>query len=207
MYDFEEDDTIPVAERLRAHVPELRLVRNAHGRGVLNAMRTGLSAAQGHYVLITMADGSDDHADLPAMLRAAEGGVALVAASRYVRGGAQVGGPRLKRTLSRLAGILLHRIGGLPIHDATSNYKLYSRELLDRVEVQSVAGFELALELAVKAHRLGLRMSEVPTTWRDRTSGESHFRLRAWLPHYLRWFAYGLATRVHGHPREPMHGS
>lgn len=207
VYDFDEDDTIPVAERLRARLPELRLVRNARGHGVLNAMRTGLSAAQGRYVLITMADGSDDYADLPAMLRAAEDGAALVAASRYVRGGAQIGGPRLKRALSRLAGLSLHALAGMPVHDPTSNYKLYARELLDRVEIQSVAGFELALELSVKAHRLGLTMSEVPTTWRERSSGESHFQLRAWLPHYLRWFAYGMATRVVGHPGGPSHGS
>jgi dolichol-phosphate mannosyltransferase len=207
VYDFPEDDTLPVARRLQPEMPDLRLVPNRRGRGVLNAMRSGLETASGRFVLITMADASDDYGDLPAMLREAEDGAALVAASRYVRGGAQRGGPVVKRTLSRLAGLLLHTLGGVPIHDPTSNYKLYSRELLDRVTIESVAGFELALELSVKAHRLGLPMREVPTTWRDRTAGESHFRLRAWLPHYLRWFRYGMTTRFARGPHEASHGS
>lgn len=196
MYDFDEDDTLPVARALRTEYPELRVVRNAYGRGVLRAMRTGIDASTGRFVLVTMADASDDYADLPAMLAAAERGAALVAASRYVRGGAQRGGPLLKGVLSRAAGLALHHLGGMPIHDPTSNYKLYARQLLDGVVIESRAGFELALELSVKAHRLGLPMREVPTTWRDRSAGTSHFRLRAWLPHYLRWFRYGLATRV-----------
>lgn len=207
VYDFPEDDTLPVARGLQAELPEMRLIRNTYGRGVLNAMRSGIDAAAGRFVLITMADGSDDYATLPAMVRAAEGGAALVAASRYMRGGAQLGGPRMKRTLSRVAGLTLHLVGGMSIHDPTSNYKLYARELLDRVTIESQAGFELALELAVKAHRLGLPMREVPTTWRDRTAGTSRFQLRRWLPQYLRWFRYGMATRFMPRPSETAHGS
>lgn len=208
VYDRDEDDTLPVARRLATEIAGIALVRNAYGRGVLGAMRTGIESSAGRFVLVTMADASDDYDDLAAMLRAAEGGAALVAASRYMRGGAQRGGPLVQRTLSRLAGMALHTAGGLPIHDPTSNYKLYSRDLLDRVRIESVAGFELALELTVKAHRLGLPLAEVPTTWRDRTAGASHFRLRAWLPHYLRWFRYGLATRL-GRRATPVatHGS
>ena len=57
-------------------------------------------------------------------------------------------------------------------------------------------GFELGLELTVKAYRLGMRVAEVPTTWRDRTAGESHFRLRKWLPHYLRWYVAAFRARA-----------
>src|SRR5256886_13730205 len=62
--------------------------------------------------------------------------------------------------------------------------------------MESAAGFELALELTVKAHALGLQHAEVPTPWRDRTAGESRFRLTKWLPHYLRWYRYGMRTRL-----------
>ena len=46
----------------------------------------------------------------------------------------------------------------------------------------------LALELTVKATLAGRRVAEVPTTWRDRTAGQSNFKLRKWLPHDLRWY-------------------
>ena len=83
----------------------------------------------------------------------------------------------------------------MPIHDPTSNFKLYSRRLLDRVTIESVAGFELAIELTTKAYLLGLRIEEVPTTWRDRTAGQSRFRIWSWLPHYLRWYLRALTGR------------
>ena len=195
VYDFDGDTTVSVAQRLQPTMPELRLVKNDLGRGALNALRVGFRSAAAPYVVVSMADGSDDPADIDRMLAEARRGADLVAGSRYMRGGAQVGGPPLKRTLSRLAGLSLHLLSGLPLHDPTNNFKLYSRRLLDRVSIESRAGFELALELTVKAYRLQLRVAEVPTTWRDRTAGQSRFRMWKWLPHYLRWYAYGLASR------------
>ena len=105
-----------------------------------------------------------------------------------MRGGRQIGGPPLKRLMSRTAGLTLHWFAGVPTHDPTNNFKLYSRRFLDTVTIESTAGFELALELTVKATIARRRVAEVPTTWRDRTAGESNFKLRKWLPHYLHWY-------------------
>jgi dolichol-phosphate mannosyltransferase len=107
-----------------------------------------------------------------------------------------VGGPLLKRLLSRTAGLTLHRFAGVPTHDPTSNFKLYSRRFLDAVSIESTAGFELALELTVKATVAGRPVAEVPTTWRDRTAGTSNFKLRAWLPHYLHWYFVAFRARL-----------
>lgn len=188
VYDFDEDTTLPVVRRLMPEITGLLLHKNTIGPGVLNAMRSGIAAARGPYVLITMADGSDDLADVDAMMRLARGGADLVAGSRYMKGGRQIGGPRVKRVLSRMAGLSLHWFGRVPIHDSTSNFKLYSRRLLDSVTIESSGGFELAIELSVKATLGGFRLAEVPTTWQDRTAGVSRFRLRQWLPLYLRWY-------------------
>jgi dolichol-phosphate mannosyltransferase len=196
VHDREDDDTLPVVRALQPEFPEVTLHRNQLGRGVLKALRSGLAAARAPHVLVMMADGSDDPADVDAMLALAHAGSDVVAASRYLPGGRQLGGPPLKRLLSRAAGSTLHHLGGLPVHDATNNFRLYSRRLLDRVDIESTAGFELALELTVKAHRLGLHLAEVPTTWRDRTEGTSSFRFWAWLPHYLRWYRQGVAARA-----------
>ncbi len=201
VYDFDEDNTVPVVASLVAEFPNIRLHKNTVGRGVLNAIRSGFGAAETPYVLVMMADGSDEASAVEPMLKLATDGADVVAGSRYVRGGGQIGGPRLKRTLSRLAGLSLHWVAGLPIHDATSNFRLYSRRLLDAVTIESTAGFELALELTVKAQRLGFRLAEVPTVWRDRTAGESRFRMWQWMPHYLRWYRYGFATRVRRFPK------
>jgi glycosyltransferase involved in cell wall biosynthesis len=195
VYDFDEDPTVPVIARLAGELPSVRGLRNDLGRGVLNAMKAGIAASDAPYVLITMSDGSDEPHVVDPMLARARDGADVVAASRYMRGGKQVGGPRLKRLMSRAAGLSLHWFAGVRTHDPTNNFKLYARRFLDTVTIESSAGFELALELTVKATLAGRRVDEVPTTWRDRTAGESNFKLRKWLPHYLHWYATAFRGR------------
>lgn len=196
VYDFAEDTTVPVVQRLQSTYPDIRLVLNTLGRGALNALKTGLFAARAPYVLVTMADLSDDLDDVDAMYELARDGADVVAGSRYMRGGGQQGGPLVKRTLSRAAGLSLHFVAGVATHDPTNNFKLYSRKLIHAVRIESTGGFELALELTVKAHLAGFRVAEVPTHWSDRTAGESRFQLRKWLPHYLHWYREAMLART-----------
>jgi glycosyltransferase involved in cell wall biosynthesis len=198
VYDFDEDPTVPVIARLADELPAVRGLRNDLGRGVLNAMKAGIAASAGPYVLITMSDGSDEPEIVDSMVALAQDGADVVAASRYMRGGGQIGGPPLKRLMSRTAGLTLHWFAGVPTHDPTNNFKLYSRRFLDTVTIESRAGFELALELTVKATLAGRRVAEVPTTWRDRTAGQSNFKLRKWLPQYLRWYGRAFRGRFGG---------
>jgi dolichol-phosphate mannosyltransferase len=195
VYDFDEDPTVPVIERLAREIPTIRALRNDIGRGVLNAMKAGIAGSSGEYILITMADGSDEPHIVDSMVGLAADGADVVAASRYMPGGNQFGGPPLKRLMSRTAGLTLHWFGGIATHDPTNNFKLYSRRFLDSVTIESTAGFELALELTVKAALDGRRIAEVPTTWRDRTAGQSNFKLRKWLPHYLHWYRRAFVGR------------
>jgi dolichol-phosphate mannosyltransferase len=195
VYDFDGDTTVPVVRRLESEIPGLRGLRNDLGRGVLNAMKAGIAGTDAPFVLISMADGSDEPGVVDAMVAQARGGADVVAGSRYMRSGRQIGGPRLKRFLSRIAGLTLHWFAGVQTHDATSNFKLYTRRFLESVTIESTAGFELALELTVKATIQGRRVAEVPTTWRDRTSGTSNFKLRKWLPHYLHWYLVAFGHR------------
>lgn len=198
VYDFDEDPTVPVIERLATELPAVRGYRNDLGRGVLNAMKAGIAGSTGPYVLITMADGSDEPHIVDSMVALARDGADVVAASRYMSGGQQIGGPPLKRLMSRTAGLTLHWFAGVRTHDPTNNFKLYARRFLDAVTIESSAGFELALELTVKATLDGRTVAEVPTTWRDRTAGQSNFKLRKWLPQYLRWYRQAFVGRWFG---------
>jgi dolichol-phosphate mannosyltransferase len=143
-------------------------------------------------VIVMMADRSDDPKDVAPMARLIREGADVVAGSRYVRGGSQEGGPRFKRLLSWWAGISLHYLAGLPVHDATNNFRAYSRRVVEQIPIEGEASFALALELTLKAQWNGWKLAEVPTIWRDRTAGESRFKLWAWLPHYLKWYLRAL---------------
>ena len=188
VYDFEEDTTLAPARRYALGYPELRLLRNEHGRGVLNAIRTGLEASCGDVLLVTMADLSDEAALIDTMAARVREGTDVLAASRYMRGGEQIGGPPLKGFLSRAAGLSLRYLTAIGTHDPTNNYKAYSRAFIDAVEIESKRGFEIGLELCTKAHLGGMHVAEIPTTWRERTVGESRFDIVGWIPAYLKWY-------------------
>jgi dolichol-phosphate mannosyltransferase len=193
VHDEADDPTVAVVAALQSTYPQIRALHNQLGRGPALALRAGFAAAVGDAVLVTMADASDEPRDIAPMLARIAEGSDLVAASRYMRGGRQLGGPALKVLLSRAAGLSLHWLVGLPTADPTSAYKIYRKAMLDRLVLDSDAGFEISLEITVKAFLAGYRITEVPTTWRDRVAGRSNFKLLRWLPRYLRW--YGLALR------------
>ena len=195
VYDRDEDTTLPVAREIAAKDPRVRLVKN-ESKGVLGALKTGMRHPKSGAVLVTMADLSDDHSCVDEMYELYKQGFAVVSASRYARGGEQRGGPKVKGLLSRTAGASLRLLAGVPTWDATNNFKLYSREFLETVDIESEGGFELALELTVKAHLQGRRIAELPTVWTDRVAGKSNFKLMKWLPHYLRWYTLGMRGRL-----------
>jgi len=192
VYDFPEDDTLPAIAAMAPPAANVRLVHNTLGRGVLNAMKAGFKAAGGDVIVVMMADRSDEPKDVAAMAKLVRDGADVVAGSRYIKGGGQEGGPLLKRTLSRLAGVSLHYLAGLPIHDATNNFRAYSRRAIETIPIEGEVSFALAMELTLKAHWRGWRVAEVPTVWHDRMAGQSRFRLWAWMPHYLKWYVRAL---------------
>jgi dolichol-phosphate mannosyltransferase len=208
VYDFEEDNTLPSLRRFMetrsqgggsgARRADIRTVKNKYGRGALNAIRTGFESARLEWCLVCMGDLSDDMTAVAAMLRKAGEGCDVVCGSRYMRGGRQIGGPMFKSLLSRIAGVTLYWIAGVPTHDATNSFKLYRRSLFDRIRIESRGGFEIGMEILIKAHLLGCKIGEVPSTWRDRSGGESKFKLFKWLPHYLHWYFLAFRGRFQG---------
>jgi glycosyltransferase involved in cell wall biosynthesis len=196
--DSPQDSTIPAVEAVASADPRIRPVVNTYGRGPAQAIRFGFDTAAAPTVVVTMADGSDDPRQIGELTELVERGVVVAAGSRYMAGGQQIGGPRLKRTLSRLAGQSLHLFAGIGTRDATNSFKAYNAEFVRTVTIQSRDGFEIGLELTAKARRARLPVAELPTIWLDRTVGESNFHLRKWIPKYLRWyfFAFGRPLAV-----------
>jgi len=199
VYDMDDDTTVRPVQNLQKKYPNVKLVKNIYGRGALNALKTGLKKAQGEAVCVMMADFTDDPEILNQMYEKYKKGFDVVAASRYMKDGRQIGGPILKQILSRVAGISLHYLVGLPTHDATNSFRLYSKKLLDKVKIESDGGFELAIELTVKAHFSGYQVTEVPTTW-IYLAKESRFYLAKWLPKYLKWYFWAINKKLHGYP-------
>ena len=143
-----------------------------------------------------MADGCDDARQIDELVRLVERGVAVAAASRYMPGGQQVGGPILKGAMSRLAGRSLRTFAHVGTRDATNSFKAYSTEFVRQVGIDSRDGFEIGIELTAKAKRLRLPVAEIPTIWLDRQAGVSNFKVAKWVPSYVRWYRFAFGPRL-----------
>ncbi len=198
VYDMAEDTTAPFVQEYAARDPRVKPTLNTYGRGPAFAIRFGIDAATAPVVVVTMADGCDDPAQIDPLTKLVERGVVVAAASRYMRGGSQVGGPMIKGALSRLAGRTLHVFARVGTNDATNSFKAYNADFVRAVGIESDAGFEVGLELCAKARRYRQPVAEIPTIWLDRAFGVSNFKMAKWLPKYLRWYmyAYGPALKM-----------
>jgi dolichol-phosphate mannosyltransferase len=194
--DAPEDTTVPVVDEYSLKEPRLRCLVNTYGRGPANAIRYGIAAAAAPVAVVTMADGCDDPRQIDDLARLVDRGVAVAAASRYMPGGQQVGGPGLKGLMSKTAGRSLRLLAHIGTRDATNSFKAYSTEFVRAVGIDSRDGFEIGIELAAKARRMRMPVAEIPTIWLDRQAGVSNFRMAKWIPGYLRWYRFAFGPRL-----------
>jgi glycosyltransferase involved in cell wall biosynthesis len=194
--DSPDDSTVPYVEKYAVADSRVRVIINDVEPGPAQAIRYGIERAEAGVVVVTMADGCDDPQQIDALVRLVERGVVIAAASRYSRGGQQVGGPFLKGLLSRIAGLSLWSLARVGTHDATNSFKAYDGDFVRGVGIASCAGFEIGIELVAKARRARLPVAELPTIWLERHQGMSNFRLITWLPHYLRWWRFAFGPRM-----------
>lgn len=190
VYDFDEDNTLPVIAAIKDQYPfPVRVERNLYGRGALNAIKSGMQLSTKEAVLVMMADLSDSLEVVDAMYdKITREGYDLVCGSRYMKGGKQYGGPFLKGLFSRVAGVSLHWLTRIPTHDVSNSFKMYRKTMLDAIHIESNGGFEIGMEIVVKAYIAGYKITEIPSMWYDRAEGQSNFKLWTWLPHYLHWY-------------------
>jgi dolichol-phosphate mannosyltransferase len=194
IHDHSDDDSIPIVREIQETYPELRLLLNDRGRGVVNAIRSGVEAARGQFVLIFAADEVGPVLAIDDMLMLMNDGCEFVSCTRYAHGGRRLGGSILGGILSRMANRLFHLLCRSPFTDATTGIKMFRRELFDRMQLTSrPVGWAVAFEMAIKAQHAGFKLGEVPIVSVDRLyGGESTFRVGSWTIEYLRWFLWGM---------------
>jgi dolichol-phosphate mannosyltransferase len=152
-------------------------------RGYGSALRTGFAAAEAPYLLTMDADLSHP----PTFIRglwAKRTECDLVIASRYVPGGKPVmGGFRL--LLSRILNFVFRLVLRVPVKDQSSGFRLYRKEAVSRLRLQS-RDFDALEEILVLGYRHGWRLSEVPFHYMPRTTGATHAKLIRFGWAYLR---------------------
>jgi len=189
--DHSVDGTAALVKGLLGRYPNIRLVENQADKGFANAVKCGFANAKGELVIPVMGDLCDDLLTLKSMVKKIDQGYDIVCGSRYMEGGGRIGGSKLKSFLSSLGGRSLFHILNIPTHDIANAFKMYRRKVIEAIDVEA-RGFEISMEIPLKAYYLGFRIAEVPTVWRERTKGKSSFKIFKLLPSYLRLYLWGV---------------
>jgi dolichol-phosphate mannosyltransferase len=176
--DASPDGTGDLADRLAGADDRIRVLHRAGKEGLGKAYRHGFRVALdgGAGIVVQMdADFSHDPAELPRLLGAIADGADVAIGSRYVPGARVEGWPLSRRLISRGGGRYASMLLGLPVKDPTGGFKCFRADALRSIGLSGLqaGGYAFQIETTYRAARLGLRVVEVPITFRDRTRGNS----------------------------------
>ena len=175
--DGSTDGTARVAEAQGATV-----IRNEQNRGKGHATRRGMLAARGARRLMSDADLSTPIEELPRLMARLDEGYDVAIASRAVAGARiEVRQPAYREGMGRLFNLCVRTLAVPGIHDTQCGFKLFTAAAAEQsFGPARLDGFSFDVETLFVARKRGLRIAEVPVTWRNdaatRVGAASGFR-------------------------------
>ncbi|HEX3281473.1 MAG TPA: glycosyltransferase family 2 protein [Pyrinomonadaceae bacterium] len=156
-----KDNSVLIAEKLGARVVHVKK------KGYGNALRGGIQAASGKWIVMGDADESYDFSETGRFVKKFQEGFELVAGCRLPNGGGKVMRGAMPFSHRWLGNPLFSRMArhmfAAPIHDVYCGLRGFTRELYNRLDLQC-EGMEFATEMIIKASLHGARIAEIPIT-------------------------------------------
>jgi glycosyltransferase involved in cell wall biosynthesis len=165
------DASVQIAEGHGARV--LRVTERGYGA----ALRAGIAAARGPFIIMGDADDSYDFTDVPRFVEKLHEGYDVVMGNRF-RGEIKSGAMPLLHKYFGNPGLtaLLNTLFHVGIGDSYCGMRGFTRALYDRLDVRS-SGMEFALEMIIKSAQIGARITEIPIIlWPDKRGRAPHLR-------------------------------
>lgn len=198
--DNSPDGTGAIADSL-AEDPCVTVLHRPGKSGLGSAYRSGFSIALTRgvdYIIEMDADGSHQPEQLPALLSALDDGAELAIGTRWMPGGVVVNWPLRRRMLSRGATLFARVMLRSRLRDITSGFRGFRATALAAVDHESLVsqGYCFQIELAWRAERAGLAITEVPITFVERVNGRSKMSVGIVTEAMRSVFVWGLAERL-----------
>ena len=176
--DGSPDGTGEIADEIAESDAHVHVLHRSEKLGLGPAYAEGFAVGLdlGAEILCEMdADFSHDPRDLPRLVEAVRDGADLAIGSRYVPGGATEGWPWHRRFLSRGGNRYARTALGLTVNDATAGFRAFRDTTIRKIapETCEASGYGFQVEMAWRTERAGLRITEVPITFRERERGNS----------------------------------
>jgi len=164
--DGSADRTAAIVEGIAARDERVRLVRHGRNRGYGAALRSGFASARKQLVFFSDADGQFDLAELPGLL-------ALLSKATVVLGyRIRRSDPPHRLVIAKVYNLIIRAVFGLRVRDIDCAYKLFRRDVLREVSLESNGAF-ISSELLIKLRRRGVAMVELGVHHYPRTTGVS----------------------------------
>lgn len=193
--DNSPDGTGQLADDIHNEDARVHVMHRAGKMGLGTAYIAGFKYAieHGYNAAFEMdADFSHDPRYLPDFLKKIEQ-ADLVIGSRYVAGGDTPNWSLSRRFISGGGNIFARFMLGMPVHDCTAGYRCYRREVLERIDLDTVEsqGYAFQVEMAYRVKQHGFKIVETPIIFLDRRVGKSKMSRAI----FLEAFIYVLRTR------------
>jgi len=185
IYDSNKDTTLDHLKKIKSK--KIILIKN-NKIGPHSAVLTGFKKTKSKFILTYMADDFFNGPIIDTMINKMKKGSDIVVASRFIKGGIMKGAPFPKNYLVLISSYLLNKFTNISVHDSTNGFRLFSRKILNKIEIKSKVGFTYSIELLVKATYLNYKISEIPCKWFERKKGKSSFKVFKWFFPYLKYF-------------------
>lgn len=176
--DNSPDGTGEMADAIAAKDDRVKVMHRAGklglGTAYIQAFQKGLEAGYERFFEMD-ADLSHDVKYLPDFVRALDDGADVVIGSRNIPGGGVLGWGLGRHFISKGGSLYSRTILGLGVKDLTSGYKAFTRRALEAIDIGTVQsnGYSFQIEMTYRAIRKGMKITEVPIVFVDRTAGAS----------------------------------
>jgi len=183
--DNSRDGTAEATRAIAAQEPRVKLVDRKPPNGVGRALRDGIAAATGRYILTMDCDFVQILPEFRDLFDAVAGGHDGAIGSRFSQESLLINYPFMKIVCNRAFHLLVNLLLPGHVRDISNNLKLYRAEIFKTLEINQ-PGFAANAETGLKPLLRGHDIREVPISWIDRTvdMGVSSFRTLRVAPGY-----------------------
>lgn len=181
--DNSTDNSAEVLKSLQKKIKQLRFINRTTNPGVGFAIREGLSNVKGDTIVTMDGDLSHEPDEIPNFFRYLKD-YDMVCGSRYIKGGkANMAYSRI--LVSGLFNFIFRNLIGIPIKDFTSGFRVYKTKVIKKIKLKSKT-FGIYIEIPLKSHLAGFKLTEIPITYHKREFGKSNLNYFKQGPEYLK---------------------
>ena len=166
-YDDDSDNLFQFIDKILNINNNIKLLKNNY-YGPCGAVKTGLEKSDTNAMIVYPADDLINGNILDDMYKSYLEGYDIVAPSRFMKGGSMKNCPLIKEIIVRFASFTLFKFSSIPVEDASNGFRLFSKKIINRFNIESELGFAYSLELLVKAERYGYKIKPTFTVARER---------------------------------------